>query len=219
MLAVLIPVKDLPKAKARLAPVLDEAGRRELIASLYLDVLGAALGCAPVGHVAVVTRDEEALHAANAAGAEGMDEPGDLNASLDSAARNLIGRGVDRIMVLHADLPFVTSDDIAAVGTSQAEVALVASGDGGTNALACPAGAFAFHFGPGSAQDHRQAAWGAGLEPELLDLPNISLDIDTPADLARVRAAVEAGRTPGTHTAHALMSLGQVAEPGRTGRL
>ena len=41
----LIPVKELSQAKARLAPVLDAAARRELALALFRDVLAAALAC------------------------------------------------------------------------------------------------------------------------------------------------------------------------------
>ena len=211
----LIPVKDLPKAKARLAPVLDEAGRRELITAFYRDVLAAALNCPALDSVGVVSRDDDALTLASEAGAEAMAEPGDLNDSLDSAARILADRGIDRVLVLHADLPLASAAAIETIARSSSDVALVASGDGGTNALVCPAGAFRFQYGPGSAQQHREAAWNVDLEPELLELPDLALDIDTPGDLERLQSAIEAGHLTGAHTVAALTSLGLISEPRR----
>lgn len=211
----LIPVKELSKAKARLAPVLDEAGRRELITALYRDVLAAALNCPALDGVGVVSRDADALALASEAGAEAMAERGDLNDSLDSAARTLADRGIDRVLVLHADLPLASAEAIETIARSSSDVALVASGDGGTNALVCPAGAFRFQYGPGSAQQHREAAWDAGLEPELLELPDLALDIDTPGDLERLQSAIVSGHATGAHTAVALTSLGLIAEPRR----
>ena len=61
MQLALIPVKELSFAKARLAPVLDEERRRQLVLALYRDVLAAALACDVLDGVAVVTRDEELL--------------------------------------------------------------------------------------------------------------------------------------------------------------
>ena len=211
----LIPVKELSKAKARLASAIDESGRRELAMALFRDVLSAALDCPALDRVAVVTRDRDALQITSDAGAEGMDDPGDLNESLDAVARNLAGQSADRILVLHADLPLVSTADIERVARAEADVALVASGDGGTNALACPVGAFKFQYGPGSAQAHREAAWDADLEPELLDLPGLALDIDTPADLERLQHAIEAGRPAGEHTLASLMSLGLISDSRR----
>ena len=211
----LIPVKELSKAKARLAPVLDEAGRRELITAFYRDVLAAALDCPALDSVGVVSRDADALALASEAGAEAMAELGDLNDSLDSAAKTLADRGIDRVLVLHADLPLVSAEAIETIARSSSDVALVASGDGGTNALVCPVGAFRFQYGPGSAQQHREAAWDADLEPELLDLPDLALDIDTPGDLERLQSAIETGHLAGAHTVAALTSLGLISEPRR----
>lgn len=211
----LIPVKDLPKAKARLAPVLDEAGRRELITAFYRDILAAALDCPAVDSVGVVSLDTDALAIASEAGAEAMAVPGDLNESLDAAAKILVEQDVDRILVLHADLPLVSAAAIETIARSGSDVALVSPGDGGTNALVCPAGAFPFQYGPGSAQAHREAAWDADLEPELLDLPDLALDIDTPGDLERLQSAIESGRPAGAHTMGALASLGLIPEARR----
>ena len=215
MLVALIPVKELSKAKARLASALDEKGRRELATALFRDVLAAALECPALDRVAVVTRDRDALQTTSDAGAEGMDDPGDLNESLDAVARNVGGQGADRILVIHADLPLVSTADIETVARATADVALVASGDGGTNAMVCPAGAFGFQYGPGSAQAHKEAAWDADLEPELLDLPGLALDIDTPADLERLQQAIETGRPAGEHTLAALITLGLVSDSRR----
>jgi 2-phospho-L-lactate guanylyltransferase len=211
----LIPVKDLPKAKARLASALDENGRRELATALFRDVLAAALDCPALDQVAVVTRDPVALQIASDAGAEGMDDAGNLNESLDSVARTLGQRSVDRLLVLHADLPLVSAADIETVARSSADVALVSSGDGGTNALACPTRAFGFCYGVGSAQAHKEAAWDADLEAELLDLPGLALDIDTPADLERLQHLIESGQAAGEHTLAALRSIGLVSDSRR----
>ena len=81
--------------------------------------------------------------------------------------------------------------------------------------MVCPAGAFGFQYGVGSAQAHKEAAWDADLEAELLDLPGLALDIDTPADLERLQAAIEAGRPAGEHTLAALISLGLVSDSRR----
>jgi len=183
----LIPVKELSQAKARLAPVLDAAGRRKLALALFRDVLAAALACPAIDGVAVVSRDADVLSIAVEAGAQGLPERGDLNEALTSAAEKLRARGVDRLVVLAADLPLVTAEDIQAVAEADADVVVVPSTDGGTNALALRPGAIAFQFGPKSAQRHLKAAREAGLRTLLLDLPGLGLDIDTPSDLERLR--------------------------------
>ena len=188
----LIPVKDLDQAKARLAPVLDHPARRALALAMFRDVLAAALACPALGKVAVVTRDADALALATKAGAEGLADPGGLNEALTSAGETLAQRGVDRLLILAADLPLAAPADIAAVVQADAEVAIVPSTDGGTNALALAPGAIEFRFGPGSAQQHLDAAAEAGLSSLRLDLPALAFDIDTPDHLERLRETVAA---------------------------
>ena len=205
----LIPVKDLPQAKARLAPVLDDAGRRELVLAMLRDVLGAALSCAAIDGVAVVSRDETVLAIAGDAGAEGLAEAGGLNEALESASRRLAERGASRILVLAADLPLARAESIASL-LEGGDVAIAPSYDGGTNALACAPGTFAFAFGPDSAARHLSAAAAAGLRAGRIDLPSLALDIDTPQDLERLRGEIERGADVGAHARAALERLGLV---------
>ena len=55
----------------------------------------------------------------------------------------------------------------------------------GTNGLfLSPADAIGPAFGPGSCERHLDRARRAGYEAELLDIPSLALDLDTPDDLA-----------------------------------
>ena len=218
MQLALIPVKELSLAKARLAPVLDEERRKQLVLAIYRDVLAAALACDVLDGVAVVTRDEELLTIAREAGAQAMPEPGDLNESLTSAAEAMRARGADRVLVLAADLPLARPEDIEAVFAAEADVALVASGDGGTNALSVPTKrSIAFQFGPGSAKRHVEAGNKAKLSTLQLDLPRLALDIDTPDDLIRLRIAGENSNGVGANTLTALERIGIVRAALRDG--
>jgi len=206
----LIPVKALSQAKARLAPVLDKAGRRELALAMFRDVLAAALACDAIDHVTVVSRGEEALAIAREAGADTLVEPGGLNEALTSAAQQVVERGATRIVVLAADLPLVDSEAIATITEAEADVAVAPSADGGTNALALQREAIGFEYGRDSAARHLAAARESGLRALRLDLPALALDIDTPADLDKLCTAVASA---GAHTRAALARLGLVA-PG-----
>ena len=68
---------------------------------------------------------------------------------------------------------------------------------------ATPATAVPLRFGDDSFRPHLAAARARGIEPRILRLPGIGLDIDTPADLDVLLA------TPGTTRAH-----GWLAERG-----
>ncbi|MGB2694587.1 MAG: 2-phospho-L-lactate guanylyltransferase [Dehalococcoidia bacterium] len=200
MRIALIPVKDLSEAKARLASVLDAAGRRELALAMFRDVLAAARACSAFDGVAVVTRDEEALAIAEAAGVEGLAEAGSLNEALTSASEAVAQRGAERIVVLAADLPFVTADEITVVAKGSADVVVAAAKDGGTNALALAPGAIAFRFGRESAGKHIDAARKAKLQAVRIESPCLAFDVDTPEDLRALREAIDSGRRAGRHT-------------------
>ncbi|MEX1255551.1 MAG: 2-phospho-L-lactate guanylyltransferase [Dehalococcoidia bacterium] len=212
MVVALIPVKEFALAKARLAPALDADERRSLALALFRDVLDAALSCGALEAVAVVSRDDDALALAFEAGALPMPEPGGLNASLTSAAASLAQRRVDRLVVLAADLPLVEGGAIASVAETDAQVAVVPSQDGGTNALALSPGAITFRYGPDSARLHLASAEEAGLRSARLSLAALSFDVDTPDDLTRLQKLVEAapglaGVNVGARTAELIRSV------------
>ena len=219
MRIALIPVKELSSAKTRLSPLLDDGARRALTLAMYRDALDAALACPALDGVAAVTRDDELLSIAEEAGAQPMPEPGGLNEALDSAAVTLAHRSdVERLLVLAADLPLARAADIAAVVEASVDVAIVPSNDGGTNVMALTPAAFAFRYGPNSARLHVEAAREAGLSVEQLDLPNLALDIDTPDDLARLRAALAEYRQAGRRTLAALRKLNLISTPVEEGK-
>jgi 2-phospho-L-lactate guanylyltransferase len=216
VLFALIPVKDLARAKARLAPALKPAERRELARALYLDVLSAALACSAVDGVAVVAGDPDVLSLAAEHGADGLLHPGGLNEALTSAAASLAERGVSRLVVLAADLPLARAEAIGRVVEAGSDVIVVPSRDGGTNAVALPPSVIPFRFGPDSARRHMDAAREADLRAQRLDLPALVLDIDTPEDLLRLRAVAESDRDAvGRNTLAALEKLSLVTSVAR----
>ena len=210
----LIPVKELDRAKARLSAVLDQPSRHALALAMFRDVLAAAKGCAALDGVRVVSRDAEVLDVAAQAGAEGLAEPGGLNEALASAAEKLRARGVDRIVVLAADMPLADAASIAALLEIDADVAVARAHDRGTGALALRTGAVPFRFGPDSARLHAEAAAQAGLRCVTVDLPALALDVDTPEHLEELARAIERGEAAGAHTLAALARIG-LAPPAR----
>jgi 2-phospho-L-lactate guanylyltransferase (CobY/MobA/RfbA family) len=70
-------------------------------------------------------------------------------------------------------------------------VAVPATGRGGTNALYLhPPRAIGLHFGADSLAAFRREAQGLGVRFEIHISPAMALDLDEPADLARLRRAV-----------------------------
>ena len=90
--------------------------------------------------------------------------------------------------VVMADCPLVTPDALDELLEAARPVAVAPSADGGVNALAVRSpGVFAPAFGiPDAAAVTIARARAAGLEPAVLDDARFALDVDEPADLARL---------------------------------
>lgn len=178
---VVVPVKAFTLAKGRLAGVLDAGVRARLARSMADHVLGAA---APLG-VSVVCEDDEVAAWAVASGAEVEWTPDlGLNGAVQEAVRRLAARGVRRVVVAHADLPFAR--DLATfAGVDDDEVLVVADRRReGTNVLSVPTGAgFTFSYGVGSYARHAAEAARLGLRCRTVDSVHLGWDVDEPADL------------------------------------
>jgi 2-phospho-L-lactate guanylyltransferase len=116
----------------------------------------------------------------------------ELNTALKRAtviAQVYATRGV---LILPADLPLVTREDVLALieraGESPSVVIAPDRHGTGTNALLIsPAGLIEYDFGENSFQRHCQRAKEAGARLEIVDLPTLGLDLDLPEDLELVR--------------------------------
>lgn len=171
-LVAIIPIRSLD-GKSRLASHLDPAARTSMIRDLAVRVIAASAGVST--RVVVVSRDPAVASLARDLDAQTVADPG---TGLDAAAT----AGVDAAdgapwIVLHGDLPLVTSLAIAPVAerACAGRTVLVPSLDGGTNVLA-HTGAFAFSFGPGSF--HRHLAHRP--DADVVVDPRLGIDLDTP---------------------------------------
>ena len=78
----------------------------------------------------------------------------------------------------------------------------------GTNGLAvAPPSGLTFSFGPDSFRRHLSLASEAGLKAEVLKLPGLGLDIDTPQDLIELNERLAIGETA-SHTQAFVMENG-----------
>ncbi len=183
--AILIPVKRFGQSKMRLAQSLPVHSRRRLGLAMLADVLRAT---EKWDHRYIVTADLDAEAVGLAFGCELVADPGEeLNAAIDAGTRAAIRDGVGRLLVLPADVPAVTADDVTRIFAAPEPVVLAGSWDGGTNALLrSPPGAIASQFGPKSADAHAAAAAGNGLECGTVDAQSLYYDIDRIEDLQRL---------------------------------
>jgi 2-phospho-L-lactate guanylyltransferase len=185
-----VPVKDTRHAKQRLAAVLSRAQRRELALAMLHDVLAALAAVSELAGVLVVTADPAAaaLAARHGAGVvrDGADDG--HTGAVTAAARQLAGGAM---LAVPADIPLLEPDDVRALlrahrngGDRRAFIIAPARDERGSNAVLCsPAEAVPLRFGEDSFFPHLATARSRGIEPEVMRLPRIALDIDTAADL------------------------------------
>ena len=155
----------------------------EIRSPLALAMLGDVLeACIEVGPATLVTNDETARALAVELGAGIHDDPGGgQGAAVAAALAALEGP----VLVVNADLPSVTPEELEAL--LEAAPALVEAADGTTNALSLPDPAgFAPLYGPGSAARFRAHLPGIAV----VALPGLADDVDTLADLERLLGRV-----------------------------
>jgi len=196
----IVPVKPLRRGKSRLAEVLTQEERKDLNRRLLAHTVETLAAIPEIEHVLVVSRDPEALAVAREHGARTVQEKGapGLNVALARAtivAMNYVTHG---ILIVPADLPLLTTEDVRAMldRAKDPPVVVVAPDHHrqGTNALlVCPAGLIQYDFGPGSFQRHCERARKAGARLEISELRSLALDVDMPEDLEAVGSVIEPG--------------------------
>jgi 2-phospho-L-lactate/phosphoenolpyruvate guanylyltransferase len=188
---LILPVKRLPDAKTRLAPLLARHQRRELMEALVAQTL-ETLTEVGADAVCVATSDERAADLARARGAGVLDDAGlPWNEGLRHAIDQL--PDVDTVAIVAGDLPLLTADDVRALlaAVPSRGVAIGRARDGGTNALCLrPPDLFVPSFGAAaSASVHAGLASAAGVPAAIVDRQGLALDLDTPDDVAAALAA------------------------------
>lgn len=129
------------------------------------------------------------------------DEGRGLNPALEKSIEHLVSRGADSVAIVPVDVPLARAGDLQDLTDTGAlsDVVLVPSHtDGGTNALVLsPPQVMPSRFGPGSLQAHLEQAQRLGLRCSILDLPRLSLDLDTEEDARQIveRATKTKSRT------------------------
>ena len=190
----IVPVKPLRRGKSRLAGLLSEDERTELNRKLLQHTLKTLCDLKELEEVLVISRDPQALTLARNCGARTVREDGqpELNTALKRAtviAQLYATRGV---LVLPADLPLITREDVLTLidHADDPPVVVIAPDrhNTGTNALLMsPSGLIEYDFGLNSFQRHCQRVEATSARLEIVNLPNLGLDLDIPEDLELVR--------------------------------
>lgn len=208
-IAVVLAVKRLDAAKSRLAAVVPEDRRRDLVAAMLADTL-AAIRTAGIAAVTVVTPDPRVDEIATTFGARVLPEPpADELSPLNTALAHGLADAaheVDLVAALQADLAALDAAALVDALTAAdqalargADAAFVAdrSGAGTAMLVVRPGTGFTPRFGPDSAAAHRDAG-AVELDPTHARWPRLRTDVDTPEDLA---AASRLGLGPRTRDA------------------
>ncbi len=201
---VIIPVKPLARAKSRLAPVLSPEQRSQLAELLMRHAIRVVKPIKEVAGVLVISRDTKALSIARDMGAHTVQESGtpELNHALMRATQVVRGFRGDAVLILPADLPLISPEDVIGMielGHEDNSIVIATdSREDGTNAmLTRPPGLIPYSYGVGSYQRHMMAAREVGAVVRRFHSERLMLDIDVPTDLeAYYRVAGSHGAIP-----------------------
>lgn len=179
---VIIPIRSFRLGKTRLATELSE-DRRQALGRRLADRVASAVADAGMQSV-TVTADPEVAEWAEGRGLRVVEDP---NLGLDSACRaGVAAAGRDRWVVVHADLPLVTTRDFAAVRSlvTLGRDVIAPSSDGGTSILSARR-PVDFSYGPASFHRHLTRLD----DPVVLARRGLLHDLDTMADFDSAREA------------------------------
>jgi 2-phospho-L-lactate guanylyltransferase len=195
-----VPVKELGGAKQRLIPALAPAERLELAQLMLSEVLEALAATRGLAGVLLVTLDPFATEFAALHGFRVTTQGArDGHTGAVNGGRALLAAEAG-ILTMPGDIPAVTPAEIeallAAHRAAPSFTIAPAHDEQGSNAvLLSPPEAVPLRFGENSYFPHLAAARAAGIEPTILPLPGIAMDIDNPADLALFMACPQARPT------------------------
>ncbi len=112
LVPVVLPVKELATAKARLAGVLSSSERADLVLAMLRDVLDAVTGARFLGYV--LSPDPQVIDFARSSGAAAMLERpsfGSLNRALEWAIAE-VGATTTAVLILLPDVPLVSAEEL-----------------------------------------------------------------------------------------------------------
>jgi 2-phospho-L-lactate guanylyltransferase len=190
LVGVVLPVRAFRGAYTRLAAVLNDDQRAALAEALLAGVCRAA-GALPT----VIVSSDPGVHAwATAHSIAVIDDPGSLNAAAEAGRRYWAERGMGRAVIVHSDLPQITSLQPVLTSTDPETVILVPCHreDGTTVINVGTSAPWQFAYGPASFIAHQEIAARHALRVEVVRDPALSRDIDVAEDLASLPTAIAA---------------------------
>ena len=188
-LCAIIPIKPLRRGKSRLSSVLSEDKREGLNQHLLSSTLQCLKSISEIDHILVISYDPSALTLARKFGARTVLENRNTNINRALRKATLAAKAINssKILIVPADLPLITKDDILAViknSGNPPEIVIVPDRKmSGTNVLLInPIGAIKYDFGEWSFIKHIEQAERKKINIKICERKNLSFDLDLPED-------------------------------------
>jgi 2-phospho-L-lactate/phosphoenolpyruvate guanylyltransferase len=186
-----VPVKETTLAKQRLGNAVPLELKPRLALAMAEDLLAALAAAPALRGIVVVTIDPAVNELAGRYGARVLAEGArdGQTGAVRAAAHALAREDRAAMLTVAADVPLVTAEEIwvlieAHDRTPDFLIAPAHDGRGSNAVLCAPPELVALQFGDDSFVPHVEAARRLGLEPKVIRLAGIGLDIDRPRDLA-----------------------------------
>lgn len=201
-ISAIVPVKEFDAAKRRLSNHYSPPFRRGLARAMLEDVLNALTCARALRRLVVVTVDAEATRIAaryrTCISTEGARD-GHTGAVM-AAIHRLAEHGRSGVLAIPADVPGVTPDEVSrllAVHRPGRAFSIVPAHDHrGSNAIVVtPPDAVPLAFGDDSFVPHCERARQCGIEPTIIPMQGLALDIDNELDLVEFMKAPSPTRT------------------------
>ncbi len=188
-----VALKTLAQSKRRLSAVLSDEQRCDLVKAMAQDVLSCLMRHPEIDAVHVVCGEGwtrgDFLEGALVMWEEGENREGGLIAAYEMVAAKT---AAERLLFIHADLPFLGQEDISAVIAASVDHHAAFSPDfteTGTNAvLRWRDQSVPLCFGEDSFARHQQAAKAAETRWRVVRASGVARDVDEPEDLDRLDA-------------------------------
>ena len=209
----ILPIKSFSQAKQRLRAELSDADRRALVDAMFSDVLVALRRVPALEQIVVVSGDRVAQRIAQGYGTTVVeDDERGHNWAAKQGIKAALENGIERVLLIPGDCPLMDPreiEELLAQPAGERSALIVPDRHGtGTNALLLtPPDVLAPSFGPDSCQRHMADADAAGVPAEVVEVPCLALDIDTPEDLEALARQLADTRGGAAHTRGMLNQL------------
>lgn len=214
---IIVPVKELSKAKNRLSGVLSNSQRVSLAKAMLRDVLTELNKCMLADKICILTSDPDVKEIALEFSFDLIqeDEQPSESISVDRGSVICMEMGASSVLRIPGDAPLLKAKDIDSLFENEKpypHVILVPSMDEtGTNAiLRKPPDSIPSRFGEGSLIKHLNEAHNAKLPVQVIRNRRLGLDVDNPEDLKNLIR--EISNLKDRHTYSELLKIGLINE-------